>query len=255
MGLLSILQTINKIFKDKLPKETIEIIKQYYLSSCYKLIIDVANNKQFLSVLIDYIDKQTMISHILLNDLPYYGGPDDEDQPLRESRPTYDPVTECYLCEKIIYARQDQVKSKYKKEYKIEVQYDDKLELVIDRDMTFEPFNKEEYDGHKKRDINLLEKIHKIDPHEILLSGYNRLIIQNTSKFNKDHRGADHCQILLPWNDIIIKKRPITLYELMQYYYELKSHKFDKGYESFNGAENITTGKNIRLEIAFDHGS
>ena len=115
MVLISILQTINKIFKDKLPKETIEIIKQYYLASCYKLIINVTTTKQFLSLLVSYIDRQTSLSYVRLNDLPYYGGFCDDEQTFIGCRPKYDPMTECYMCERITFARKDPVKSRRKK--------------------------------------------------------------------------------------------------------------------------------------------
>ena len=80
----------------------------------------------------------------------------------------------------------------------------------------------------------------------------------NTSGFNDDHRGSDHCRIQLPFEPTVLLRAPFTLAELLQATFRLKSHKFDFWYELFISASvQARPGKrtSMHVRMKFDHGS
>jgi hypothetical protein len=88
---------------------------------------------------------------------------------------------------------------------------------------------------------------------QIILS--KPLIINNTSGFNSDHRGSDHIPLTLPYSFHEHMDSTITLKELIDVAYLIKSHKFDYWYELFCGVRSIKNNDFIELNIGFDHGS
>ncbi len=75
--------------------------------------------------------------------------------------------------------------------------------------------------------------------------------------FNDDGRGADWTSIELDYHEhFTIKKELITVGDVADAYYRIKSHKFDAYYELFIGVKRVTLENGI-LEawLDFDHGS
>lgn len=80
--------------------------------------------------------------------------------------------------------------------------------------------------------------------------------IRNPCGINEDHRGSDHCEIVLPFRDEVTLTNP-TLNEFINGLYSLKSHKFDKNYEMFINCRfyKPEEGDDISIVTDFDHGS
>lgn len=88
---------------------------------------------------------------------------------------------------------------------------------------------------------------------ETLING--DIKIQNPYGINKDHRGSDHCELVLPFMNKIKLSSP-SLREYISALYLLKSHKFDKWYELYIGSLIKKTKSGNRLVVLkFDHGS
>lgn len=82
------------------------------------------------------------------------------------------------------------------------------------------------------------------------------LVINNLSGFNNDHRGSDHIPLSLPWEYHVHMDSTVTLGELTDTAYLIKSHKFDKWYELYVGVGSIDKSKHfIEVGVNFDHGS
>lgn len=82
----------------------------------------------------------------------------------------------------------------------------------------------------------------------------------NSDKPNYDHRGSNHTKIILLWNKnwtVIPKNDTITLGELAECYYRIKSHKWDQNYELFcrSKIDSARFDDVIRIKMTFDYGS
>lgn len=113
--------------------------------------------------------------------------------------------------------------------------------------------NSRSYDGYMK----LLDYLDGYDIDEIFIEKYHRLRIENISGYNHDHRGCNHCPLHLAQYDSVTVPSPVGLDDLIQIFYKLKSHKFERSYEMFCGCE---SSKNTReglivAKLNFDHGS
>lgn len=80
--------------------------------------------------------------------------------------------------------------------------------------------------------------------------------ITNECGFNDDHRGSDHTIIKLPFVDKVEIGSAFTLKKVLDAYFNLKSHKFDKWYELYCTADAIKSpNEKIEIQLNFDHGS
>ena len=82
----------------------------------------------------------------------------------------------------------------------------------------------------------------------------NQIKIKNPRGENEDHRGSDHCKILLPFNTSSIMNSP-TLETFIKNLYLLKSHKFDKNYEMYCSCIVVNKNESVIITLTFDHGS
>lgn len=240
---------------------------QYLLSNLYfDYIIDI-NQPNILNDLFMCIDGYTTFNHVIYNNLPYY-----EKSNLNKTfdivnykpyfqalmhcnpifcwetkafdRPTYDIDSKCYswyvddgtngACGVQIYpTKTDTVK--YVLKYHRSNEYADK--------------------NISTTNIDLIKKIIKCKYKKILLIGYESLILKNNSGYNDGHCGSNHCNIYLKFYETISTKKSISLNTLAKYFYKLKSHKWDKWYESFADIEYILHNKNFLIKLNFCHGS
>jgi hypothetical protein len=77
---------------------------------------------------------------------------------------------------------------------------------------------------------------------------------------NADHRGSDHTQLILDWNESWLLRPTagiLTFRDLAEGLYRVKSHKFDDNYEMLFGAYGLKSngGNCIRVTLNFDYGS
>jgi hypothetical protein len=76
---------------------------------------------------------------------------------------------------------------------------------------------------------------------------------------NTDHRGSDHTKLILDWNRFFVlspKDGKLTLRDIAEAIFRVKSHKFDSNYEMLLGVSEIkVTPTLITLELGFDYGS
>lgn len=201
-----------------------------------ELKINIAEDPKYAEDLIRYAYETTSISSVVYEGLHYYersniwGGES-------ESRPEYDPDISCgnySLCEVIpdIYPEDGT-----------------KVEYILHYDKSEVYFN-ETYENEE-----LIRKLLHCDPYKTQLNGYERIVLENMNGENMDHRGSDHCKVNLAFYDSYDIVLPITLYEFMKACYRIKSHKYDKWYELYCGADVSEEGEVIYVSVIYDHGS
>ncbi|BBM83866.1 hypothetical protein [Candidatus Uabimicrobium amorphum] len=78
--------------------------------------------------------------------------------------------------------------------------------------------------------------------------------MRNDMGANSDHRGSDHCLLVLPFTTRTQMKSP-TLREFISHLYLLKSHKFDGWYEMYCRLSAKELEYTCELDLSFDHGS
>jgi hypothetical protein len=113
----------------------------------------------------------------------------------------------------------------------------------------------DEEDENEYGCITALERIS--DPKKTIFHQFNRVTVRNTSGFNDDHRGSDHCAIKLDfWDSYEINGPVITVYDLLVALYKVKSHKWDIWYEMFSNVDSHSLENgHLTIEVSFDHGS
>ena len=78
--------------------------------------------------------------------------------------------------------------------------------------------------------------------------------MRNDMGANSDHRGSDHCLLVLPFTTRTQMKSP-TLREFISHLYLLKSHKFDSWYEMYCNLTAKELEYTCEIDLHFDHGS
>ena len=90
---------------------------------------------------------------------------------------------------------------------------------------------------------------------DTVLTGYNKIVMVNTSGENGDHRGSNHCKINLKYHETFSLEGPVKLVDFCSAMYRIKSHKWDKWYELFTGARTKVENDILFILVSFDHGS
>jgi hypothetical protein len=125
--------------------------------------------------------------------------------------------------------------------------------------------NDKECDGYAECELEYKDPVGEIQYHvsvpkykEAILCQFKEITVINVSGVNVDHRGSDHTEILLPaeysWT---IKKPCITVQDLAEAFFRVKSHKFDSWYELYMQdylQVKLEDGV-LTLTARFDHGS
>lgn len=214
------------------------LIKRKIFDSRFSKIMSDLDPKTIKSLL-RYTTTVTTFHHIELNGKPYYETENMWCSSNTSERPDYDPDTPCngYRdCEhkaSIHPTKDDKIKYCFKYDYNIHniVEHDDpKCDLLI---------------------ANLAR--HELK--NVLLTGIDEINIINPCGRNADHRGSDHCRVLLPAFQKITLQKHFTLHDIVIAFYNLKSHKWDRHYEMFVGSEVEFYGRIAWVELSFDHGS
>ncbi|HAA58993.1 MAG TPA: hypothetical protein DCE42_29835 [Myxococcales bacterium] len=112
----------------------------------------------------------------------------------------------------------------------------------------------EEQDERTTRLEGLASQLEEL-PHEVdrvVFEG--TLTLQNLSGENTDHRGADHCLLILPFRERITLHHP-TVRELVEALFVVKSHKFDTWYELYCGCTLEEGDDGVVISLEMDHGS
>jgi hypothetical protein len=110
------------------------------------------------------------------------------------------------------------------------------------------------YEEGGYKNIHDLLKIYSTD--EIILIGAKSFYFYNESGINHDTRGETKCEIELPFQNDLGFQRYISLTDIMDSFYRIKSHKFDKWYELYVRCELQDSGNDrYYLIFTFDHGS
>jgi hypothetical protein len=227
------------------------------LYSYYELIIDITSDIRVLGYLIDYINENTNLSHILFNGKPYYErtNPWCNKKYMPEIRPDYDKDLICnsrgVCCDYI----------KPVSSYTLP-KNEDTIKYVVDivkgnnkfLDLHFNKYS--QYSRRAGKFIGFMSNLHNYgvhitDPSKILLVGYEKFSLKTrTSILNRvSHSGTTHCAIWLGNVPQVECNNYITLLDLMEAYYQLKSHKFCKKYELFYGVAGECINKKLNVEI------
>ena len=109
-----------------------------------------------------------------------------------------------------------------------------------------------EYDGENAEKIT--EYLQELADKEQQVVIDSVVGMSNYMGANDDHRGSDHCLLVLPFTSKTQAKAP-TLREFISRLYLLKSHKFDKWYEMYCGLSVNELEYTCELDLSFDHGS
>jgi hypothetical protein len=218
------------------------VIKGYLVDLYYDCIIKL--NKEIVEDLFRYIADATTFSHVIFNGLPYYERTNmwGSDLPSGIERLSYDVDVECkgYWSGECESAGEDIINPKNSDKVSYVIKYLDTGAIIGREDVNDEDF---------------IKKMPDYDSEKVLLVGYKKLIVRNPVGVNRDHRGSDHCKIKLKYHKAIIKKDYITLRELCDIFYKIKSHKWDNHYEMYCGVD-VHMGKStLTIEADFDHGS
>jgi hypothetical protein len=112
-------------------------------------------------------------------------------------------------------------------------------------------------DENSKLGLSIEKTMHIHQPEKLWLSQFSKIIIENSSGFNDDHRGSDHLAIDVPFEPVYtIEKSAITLDDFAVGLYVTKSHRFDKWYELFLNVCNLSFNDGVlKLTLRYDHGS
>jgi hypothetical protein len=184
-----------------------------------------------IDLLFTYIDAITRFHHIEFNGLPYYETQNDWMFRKIKKRPDYDVDDPC---DGYLFCDRD--------ESPICPTNNDTIKYVL----------KYYYDDNKKYN-KFISKISSYKLKNILLIGFNKLIIRNNCEKNDYHPGSNHCNVFLQTYDKINVRKYMTLYDLAIAYYKLKSHKWDKKYEHFVGSKTKIDKKKIEILLEFNH--
>lgn len=204
-----------------------------------KIMVDL--DSKTIKWLLKYVADVTQFHHIELNGLPYY-----ETSNMWRSfdileRPDYDPDTPCsdyFKCEHnatIWPTTNDKIKYFFEHDYS-------------ERNII--------YHHHDKFDRKrFLIDLARHELKNVLLTGLDEIKIVNRHGKNSDHRGSDHCKVMLPMCSEVILQKHVTLHDIVVAFYKLKSHKWDKHYEMFLRSNVMICGNVANIKLLFDHGS
>ena len=87
------------------------------------------------------------------------------------------------------------------------------------------------------------------------IMGAKTLILQNTRGYNYDKRGSNKCDLYLEFYEEKEIALPVTLKQLADAFFRIKSHKFDSWYELYCGCKKVVSKNGVVLKVNFDHGS
>jgi hypothetical protein len=226
---------INKIIKQR---DLASLLKKNLVHLQFQKILVVSDPK-ILDKLFKYLATVTSFHHIKFNGLHYYETGNMWESYNIKKRPPYDPDTECNE-----YRR-------CKRKPTIYATINDRIKYIL-------KFDYSEKNILSKKDKKYNELVLQILPYKlknVLLIGFDKLIIKNGCGPNNDHRGSDHCNVFLPMHNKVNIKKYGTLYNLAIAYYKLKSHKWDNHYEMFSGSKTVIHEGNVKVTLDFDHGS
>ena len=223
-----------------LSTDIIKLLQQKLTDVRFHLIINIgaSDSTAVIGDLFRYIADTTEFDHVIYNGSHYYEKSNQWQNTDVDNRPLHDEDEDCELYMERIFNCGA----------KIFPNADDVVKYVFKMDP-------ENYEDGSFVNVDFVNKISGINPKKILLVGYKKLIIRNPHGINYDHRGSTHCNIYLKMHDEITTKKVISLYRLCNYFYKIKSHKWDKWYELYCRVKTSNVNGVITVDTIFDHGS
>lgn len=132
---------------------------------------------------------------------------------------------------------------------------DNSLIYVYNRNINYDD-DVEEFDDCNELVKQIYNYLIENDDDDVIIKFKKSIILKNKRGINKDHRGSDHVPIKLPFYSKIELGKTVTLKNLIDACYKIKSHKFDYWYELYCGVSSITKVENkLNVYVDFDHGS
>jgi hypothetical protein len=128
--------------------------------------------------------------------------------------------------------------------------YGDKIKYIL-------KYNYSEKDILSKDNLKYNKFISQISSYKlrnVLLIGFNKLMITHDYGRKKDYRGSNHCNVFLEMYNKVCMRKYATLYDLAIVYYKLKLHKWDKQYEFFCHAETNMRNEDVNVFLEFIDG-
>lgn len=189
-------------------------------------------DENVITFLMEYADKFTRLHHIMYEGLPYY----ERSNTWGDTRPNDSDISH----------DEDEECSGYSScETESEI-YPDNVEDV---EYIYEKHDED------MRCVRLKAILNEYSEDEVIICGYNNISFENTSGINDDHRGSTHCKVDLAYEDLIEFDSYISLKTLIEVYYRIKSHKFDKWYELYSSTGLDYDDYTANVSVKFDHGS
>jgi hypothetical protein len=129
-------------------------------------------------------------------------------------------------------------------------------EITYYYDFNIDPDYIDEYNNQFNKIIKELfvffEDIYA-EPIKIKFFSKKNIIIRNISGFHNGHQGSNHTVLKLPFKTEQNIGKNFTLNDLIVTNIDLKSHKFDNWFESFNKCNIIENDNEIIIELIFNH--
>jgi len=202
-----------------------------------KIMVDL--DSKTIEWLLKYVVDVTHFHHIELNGKPYYETSNMWESFNIPERPDYDPDTPCssyFNC---------------KHNATIWPTANDKIKYFFEYDYS---------ESNITDDVKIDQKLFVLDlaQHQlknVLLTGLHEIKIVNPYGANSDHRGSDHCKVMLPTYREVTLQKHITLHDIVIAFHKLKSHKWDRHFEMFLGSNVIICGNVVHIKLLIDHGS
>jgi hypothetical protein len=263
---------------DRLGNDVSRLIQDYVDANPDKLMIDlragctntgIVFNSQIFDELIRAIFNRISIQSVEYQGKKYYetgsswGGSLGEGDP--PERPDYDPDVECAG-----YIEYGDVSEHLKELYSQESPQFPFIEVENPKDIIYHFQNIDipllngvdvicdidEVDHNFK----LLDEIENYSPENIVLTGggsLEKIVIENMSGVNDDHRGSNHCRLEVPYEREVELTLPVKLTDFIEALFRIKSHKWDFWYELYCDVsiEHEYLSDTMTLQITFDHGS
>ena len=217
-----------------------------------------ATHTLIIKYFILYCYGEIKIDHVVYNGLKYYQRTNDYYR-CSVDRPIHDPdiicsgshdyfTGICHYTGDIIPIDDQNIDYALTYSNKICRQYSYSGDRVLESDGKFD------YSEDHGECMKLLNNIKTIGMENITLENITSVEIHNPYGRNSDHRGADHCKIKLEVHTTYYLSCPITLEDLFNALFRMKSHKWDTTYERFSGCNARTFHGVLRIDLEFSYG-
>ena len=196
---------------------------------------EIIDKRNIIDFMISIIANNTYLSHIIYDDKLYYERTNTWCDTIRPDDTQHDIDVYCNLDESNTF---DEIANKCPKS-EIFVNSNE-IKYVIAKSPI-------EYNGIE----NILENYSHDD---VIFVGYKSILFVNASGINKGHNGSTHCKVNLECQTHVIFNHYITLNDLADMFYRIKSHKFNYWFDCYKNSNCCSYGNEYKVLLTFSTG-